>query len=157
MDCFLIIQIHMSVDFTVIFKLYNLIIIITQMRKCYTLVQNGKQAGVGAGNRDASALLPAFDITEDVFEIIVFFTFIIIVKVISCHILSLKCFTCIAVSIHTPVQFLLFPLQLLCLLQQSLTQICMYTFGCCFRLNHCQKKVFLSPRSMAWLESRMNT
>lgn len=55
----------MSIDFTVIFKLYILIVIIILMRKYYTLVQNGRQEGVGAGNPEVSALLPETDITRD--------------------------------------------------------------------------------------------
>lgn len=31
------------------------------MRKYYTLVKNGRQQGVGAGNQSVSALLPAFE------------------------------------------------------------------------------------------------
>lgn len=49
----------MSIDFTVIFKRYIIIIIIILMRKYYTLVKNGRQEGVGAGNQEVSALLPA--------------------------------------------------------------------------------------------------
>lgn len=44
-------------------------IIIILMRKYYTLVQNGRQEGVRAGNQEVSALLPAFE--PDI--IIVFF------------------------------------------------------------------------------------
>lgn len=90
------IQFHMSINFTVILKLYILIIIIILMRKYYTLVQDGRQEGVGAGNQEVSALLPAFetDITIDFLpnsrKIIIFFTFIIIVTVISCHIMKVS-------------------------------------------------------------------
>lgn len=49
----------MNIDFTVLFKRYISIIIIILMRKYYTLVKNGRQEGVGAGNKEVSALLPA--------------------------------------------------------------------------------------------------
>lgn len=82
------------------------------MRKSYTLVQNGKQEGVGAGNQEVSFLLPAFktDKTKDYLsksrKIIVFSHLLLLSR---SHV-----FTCIALSIAKkietfPVSQLLFP------------------------------------------------
>lgn len=106
----------MSIDFIVIFKLYILIIIVILMRKYYTLVQYGRQEGVGAGNEDVSALLPAFetDITKDILPNRTFNTvFAHIYYYCQGHFLShyerLKCFTCIAVSIVKGPLLIFFP------------------------------------------------
>lgn len=145
----------MSIDFTVIFKLYILIIIIiiiiiiTMMRKYYTLVQNGRQEGVGVGNQEVTSQMTFFRTAKGLLFSHIFYYY---QGHFLSHYESLKYFTCIAVFIVKKVETfhiycfffffflltlsycfhpaLLFPLQLPCLLQQSLTQICMYTFGC---------------------------
>lgn len=138
------IQFHMSINFTVILKLYILIIIIILMRKYYTLVQDGRQEGVGAGNQEVSALLPAFetDITIDFLpnsrKIIIFSHLLLLSLPVTlwksqmffmyCW-LVLRLFTYFLLTLSYCYSPLL-PLQLPCLLQQSRTQICMYTFGC---------------------------
>lgn len=128
-------------------------IIIILMRKYYTLVKNGRQEGGGAGKLEVPALLPAFWQYNRLFltaERLLFFQFIY--YYCQGHFLnseSHRRFTCIAVldfehthyyscfktprdHFHPILQFILcnFPLQLPCLLQQSLTQMYMYTFGC---------------------------
>lgn len=101
-----------------------------------------------------SALLPAFETDTKTFFLPqqqkdnYFLTFIIIIfKVISCYMMRnvshvllfslsrkwrLNFFSHpqLLLSSHFTVFCIIFPLQLPCLLQQSLTQICMYTFGC---------------------------
>lgn len=99
----LIIQIHMSNNFTVIFKRYILIIIITLMRKYYTLVKNGRQE-VEAELETRKCLLYCLriHITIDFLphsrKIIIFSHLLLLSR--SCPVtvwVSLKCFTCIAV------------------------------------------------------------
>ena len=82
----------MSIDFTVIFILYILIIIIiiiiiiiTMMRKYYTLVQNGRQEGVGVGNQEVTSQMTFFQTAKGLLFSHIFF---IIIKAISCHIMS---------------------------------------------------------------------
>lgn len=178
----------MSIDFTVMFKCYILIsIIIILMRKWYTLVQNGKQEGVGAGNQEVSALLPGSetDITNEFLphsrKNIILSHLLLESRSVSVTLREFQifhmycCFHCqengdfshiclffflmLSYCFH-PIS--LFPLQLPCLLQQSLTQICMYTFGCFFRLYHCLHQPFNGPLMSFSLinglvESHMNT
>lgn len=111
-----------------------------------------------------------------------FLTFIIIVKVISCHIMRVSnvshvllfplsrkwrlftytFFLTLSYCFHPILLCILFPLQLPCLLQQSLTQICMCTFGCFFRLYRCLRQPLRTPITSfssinGLVESHMNT
>lgn len=62
-----------------------LIIIVLLMRKYYTLVKNGRQEGVGAGNQEVSVLQPACksddakDFLRNSRNFILFLSFIIII------------------------------------------------------------------------------
>lgn len=99
----LVIQIHMSINFTVIFKRYILIIIITLMRKYYTLVKNGRQeVEVELETRKCLLYCLRVHITIDFLphsrKIIIFSHLLLLSR--SCPVtswVSLKCFTRIAV------------------------------------------------------------